>query len=514
MVRTGIEREFTAFFPFCGLGAGALGFLGAEIRLFNTPARFRSIGGVDINEEACSDFEMLTQSPALCADMFEVTPDDLRARFGRETPDVIFSSPPCQGMSALLSAELAQSPKYQRLNELVVRWLELMLTTWSPLPRLIIMENVPRITSRGAELLKRAHRMLKSAGFLVEQGYHDCGELGGLAQHRKRFLLVGRNPARCVPALYKPPLKRVRGCGEVLQQLPVPGTPQAAPFGKMHTLPRTSLLNLIRLALIPAGGDWRDIKGVLKEGQKRREVHKRHELLHWERAAGTVAGSGSNGVQNVADPRLESGVFISGDWHPGVLGVRGWDESSGTVTGRASASTGAFAVADPRVKVAYDAGYKVLRWSESAHTIAGKAACGTGAYQVADPRSFPVEGRFVPWDELLRLPELLGCNPARHPSQRIVIISPDGCWHRPLTTLELAVLQGLPPLFGGKPLALAGKADSRHRERIGNAVPVQTAQAIAERMLVTLSNTKESSFELFPQNGGDYWVEESRWDAR
>lgn len=612
-------REFTAFFPFCGLGAGALGFLGAEVRLFNTPSRFRSMGGIDIDREACSDFERLTSSPALHGDMHELTSDDLRQAFGPVAPDVVFSSPPCKGFSGLLSKEAAKKSKYQRLNQLVPRWVELMLETWDPPPRLIIMENVPRITARGKELLEQVHSMLGNAGYLVETGYHDCGEIGGLAQHRRRFLMVGRNPSRCSPILYQPPIKRVRGCGEVLGRLPIPTTPEADRYGRMHELPRISLMNMIRLALIPAGGDWRDIPGVLKEHQKRREVHKRHECADWDQPTGTIAGSGSNGVTNVADPRLKQnafkgkygvlrwdrasrtviggpsngGAFIADprlsegnpnryrnkyrviqwdeeaktvigatrpgsgapcvadprvfDHHGGILGVRDWDEASGTVTGGAAPTRGAFsvsdprlecapragaygvipwevpagtipgsahidnsgvAVADPRVKIAYDAGYKVLRWDEAAHTIAGKAACGTGAYSVADPRNIVVEGVFVPWDDLLYLPAILGVDPKRPPGVDIVIISPDGCWHRPMTTLELAALQGLPVDLGEQPLSLEGGAVSRWRERIGNAVPVQAAQAIAERMLVTLSDMVESSLELFPQNGGEHWVED------
>ena len=41
------ELECTAFFPFCGLGAGAYGFLQAEVTLLGRTARFRSLGGID-----------------------------------------------------------------------------------------------------------------------------------------------------------------------------------------------------------------------------------------------------------------------------------------------------------------------------------------------------------------------------------------------------------------------------------------------------------------------------------
>ena len=67
-----------------------------------------------------------------------------------------------------------------------------------------------------------------------------------------------------------------------------------------------------------------------------------------------------------------------------------------------------------------------------------------------------------------------------------VIIALDGTWHRPLTTLELAVLQGFPLVMpDGSPLRLAGNSDARWRERIGNAVPPPAAEAIAEEILLS-----------------------------
>ena len=68
-----------------------------------------------------------------------------------------------------------------------------------------------------------------------------------------------------------------------------------------------------------------------------------------------------------------------------------------------------------------------------------------------------------------------------------VIIAEDGTWHRPLTTLELLVLQGFDPRRSdGSYLVLPGRSDARWREHIGNAVPPPTARAIAEQILITL----------------------------
>ena len=507
-------RDFTAFFPFCGLGAGARGFLDAEVTLLGRRARFRSLGGIDVNAEACEDFERLTGSPALCADVAELEAVDLLRFVGPTAPDVVFGSPPCKGFSGLLSKKAAKKRKYQELNALVTKWFDLVLRAWpDEPPRLLLLENVPRISSRGSALLRRVKRQLGRAGYLFDERTHDCGELGGLAQHRRRYLLVARHPRRCPPFLYQPPKRRVRGCGEVLGELPLPEDPAAGP---MHRLPRISWLNWVRLALIPAGGDWRDLPDVLAEGQARREVHKRYEVAKWDEPTGVICGShGSNAASYVADPRVS--------WHRGILGVRPWDEASGTVTGRANPSTGTFAVADPRLlckpragaygvlswkkpaasvlgagrvdnarcsvgdprlnRPAFDHGYRVLRWGEPSFTVAGQSMPGCGAYSVADER---VTGSPTV-DDFRTLIDAWDGDPRKAPPFVPVIIAADGTWHRPMTTLELAALQGLPTELDGKPLELAGRAVSRHRERIGNAVPVQAAEAIATQMLVALT---------------------------
>lgn len=297
-----MTREYTTLFPFCGLGAGALGFLQAQ----HEGTSFRSLGGIDFDPIACADFERLTGSPAWCADLLQVKPQDLRDRYGERAPDVVFLSPPCKGASGLLSKGAAASDKYKQMNELAYVWTVLMLAAW-PIhrPRLVLLENVPRLPTRAAAMLGRVRELLQEAGYEISEGFHDCGVLGGLAQHRRRFLLVARLRQTTEHLLYEPPVKRVLGCGEVLSQLPIPLPDQETSAGPMHRLPRLSWLNWVRLSLIPAGGDWRDLPGVLEEGQRRGEVWKRHRVEAWEEPVGTVAGSGSNGVANVADPRVE-----------------------------------------------------------------------------------------------------------------------------------------------------------------------------------------------------------------
>lgn len=489
------EHEFTAGFLFAGLGAGALGFIEASAKLGQHGARFRSLGGVDNCPDACADFETITGSPATVADLSTMTPEELRAAWGDTRPDCIFLSPPCKGFSGLLSGKSAQAPKYQALNRLVLQGLFLACETWSSPPPLLVIENVPRIQSRGAHLLRQVRQLLASYGYVFHESTHDCGEIGGLAQHRRRYLLVARRPADVPSFVYQPPRQRVKGCGEILGTLPLPEDPSAGP---LHKLPRLAWLTWLRLALIPAGGDWRDLprEGVvvspLPEGAKRRSLWARYDVRPWDEPARTVAGEGSNGGFGVADPRIADAVALRSESRPNLLAVRGWDQPALTVTGSASVSSsnGAAAVADPRVDVALgctprSGAYGVLSWEEAAGTITGSMQVDNGPAAVADPRP--------PGDH-------------RYP----IIIAADGTWHRPMTALELAALQGIPTVIDGKPLQLAGNRRTSWVERIGNAVPVGAARAIGESMLTALLAAALGTWTL---GSTAIWVQEEERDA-
>lgn len=533
-------REYTIAHLFCGSGGGGLGSAEARAEIAGAVARFRVLGGVDVDAQACADFERLVRAPALCADVATLQPDELRRFLGPVAPDMILTSPPCKGFSALLPKTRAGLAKYQALNRLVLQGLHLALSTWDQPPRVIFMENVPRITSRGAELLAKARQLLLAHGYAWAEGNHDCGQVGGLGQHRRRYFLVARR-ASMREFVYVPPKQRVRACGEVLGELPVPGI-QSPAGGPMHELPRLSALNLLRLAAIPAGGDWRDLPGVVPEGAQRRSVHRRHKLLDWQQPSPTIGGSGSNGAAHIADPRLlalgatadgsaaykgSPGLFGVLDWHEpakavtgnaqvsgsntpaavadprvleheprrGAWGVLAWNAPSATVTGSARASGGSnthAAVGDPRaLTCAPRAGaYGVLRWDEAAALVSGNLRVDNGKAAVADPR---VEHAVGMWPEQLK----------SKPHGLLVIVAPDGTWHRPLSTLELAALQGFPTTVADEPLVLAGKSHTRWRQAIGDAIPPPAARAVCEQILEALVASDTNTFRLSAQ---EIWV--------
>lgn len=533
-------RDFTALFPFGGSGGGALGFLDAEVRLLGETGAFRCLGSLDFDAVACLDFERFTGAPAWCVDVQDVTASELHARYGRTAPDVVFMSPPCKGSSRLLSSAKAKTDKYRDMNRLAVVWTRVMLEAWGDdPPALLLLENVPGLPARAKGMITELREMLAAVGYVFHASDHDCGEVGGLAQHRRRYLLVARHPGKCPPLLYQPPKRRVRGVGEVLSLLPMPATLAAAEWGKLHTMPRLSWRNWLRLALIPAGGDWRDLAGVL-EGRARREVFRRHAVQSWTEPHPAVTGPGGHSVESVADPRVTldckpwSGAYGVQGWQdpaatvtgassvdnrpvavadvrvnscfPGGYGVRAWDKPSGTVTGESvGPSNGTMAVADPRLQLdapAFDAAYAVLKWADPARTIAGNAAVGCGAYAVADARTGWADGV-----RILTLDEAMGMDldPKKSPPFTPVIIAEDGTWHRPMTPMELSAIQGYPLRIGGEPIPWHG-GRTVVMEHVGNSVPPPAARAIAERMLVALLEAEAAGWSL---SGGDtpVWVD-------
>ena len=250
------HREILHAHLFAGLGGGARGFNRASARVGSMTASFRCLGGIDVDAAALADFERLAGVRGTRLDLVdreqyrafhgveppagwrEATSADIHQAFGHERPHVLFLSPPCKGFSGLLSEAKSKSKRYQALNRLALRGLWLALEAYADDPvELILLENVPRIASRGRVLLDRMTALLHAYGYAVAETSHDCGELGGLAQSRRRYLLMARHQRKVPPFLYEPPKRSLRGVGDLLGRMPLPGHGRAGP---MHRLPSLS----------------------------------------------------------------------------------------------------------------------------------------------------------------------------------------------------------------------------------------------------------------------------------
>jgi site-specific DNA-cytosine methylase len=448
------KKTYTIAHPFAGIGGTALGTDAASVRISGREVSFECVGGIDFDPLACQDYERLTGSRALCADMHTLQPAQLR-KFMPKCPDVVMASPPCKGHSGLLSAEKAAEEKYQEMNMLLLDFLFLFTSTWEEKPAIIFIENVPRIAARGKHLIDQVCQLLEAEGYAIHMGNHDCGEIGNLAQHRRRWFLMARLLDRVPHPVYRAPKKRVRACGEVLEALPIPG--DTITGGLMHDVPQLSWQNWVRLSLIPPGGDWRDLPGVLAKGQTKREQFRRVPVGKWTEPVATVTGSGGSAADNVADPRvpivldrahLIGMMFVDGRpagggvvhhkfegesthvtawdqpartvtgngrvqgsgaaavadprrWHNGALGVASWKKPANAITGQSRPVGGRFAVGDPRWKTVLG----VNPWTEPMGVVTGEGSITGGKFAVSDPRVDGISGRrggslgVTPWNE-------------------------------------------------------------------------------------------------------------------
>nr|MBL8412755.1 DNA cytosine methyltransferase [Dechloromonas sp.] len=579
------QREIRSFMLFGAIGAGAKGFLRGSARVGNLIAKPRCLGSVDVDSAANRDFKRLVGVEATTLDMFsleqyiafhgrmppagwqEATPEDIRRAAGHEFPHIVFLSAPCKGFSGLLNESRSKTDKYQSLNELTLRGIWLMLEAFQEeLPELIVFENVPRIATRGRHLLDQIVALLRAYGYAVAETTHDCGELGGLAQSRKRFLLVARHMAKVPPFLYEPPKKRLQAVGTVLDRMPLPGDTAAGP---MHRIPQLQWKTWVRLAFVEAGSDWRSLNrlavedGYLRDFLIVPQYHQGYLGVHrMEDTMGTVAGRSSptNGAFSIADPRFGQ----SDKWHDGhAYGVLPFDASARTIGGQQTPGQGYYSVADPRhqgpakhsnefrivpfdrtaqaVTSAHGSGqcvadprrqgdsygkYAVTPFDQPAGTVISGSTTGQGAYAVADPRpnGIPQAGDHYltgghygvrRWQDTSGAVASAACHdngywsvadhrlPAATDKLVAIIRAQDNSWHRPFTTLELAALQSI--IEPEEYLELDGLNDSDWRERIGNAVPPAAAEAIASTMYQTL--LLAWSGETFLLSSAPIWVQ-------
>lgn len=424
-----IENYKTAAVLFGGIGGESAGLLRSQVEYGGKLYRFKLLCSIDNDPVACLNHDLITgEKTSVVMDLFtrwqyeawhghkppagwrEVTTWDVWQAFREQVPFFLFLSPPCKGLSGLLPQGKSESEKYQALNYLTVRGLELALQACleygGSLPAIIQLENVPRITSRGKPLLQQIKKLLKKFGYAVSiRADHNLGEIGGLGQNRVRFLIMARNEEQIPNVIYYPEKKPLRSIGDIIGLLPAPGDTAAG--GPLHRLPRLQWKTWMRLALIPAGGDWRDLNKV--DYENLRVIHEprrgAYEVADWNetsRAVTSTAGPGrSNGVTAVADPRLN----LSDHGKTNILRIQKSDNPGMCVTGVPGPFQGAACISDPTLPDRpgrHPAQYRIVRADEPAPCVTG-TRLGSGALAIADPR---VQTSLMPdsygvqdWDE-------------------------------------------------------------------------------------------------------------------
>lgn len=173
-------KKLTAIDLYCGAGGLTLGL---------KRAGFDVVAGVEIDPEIVKTYEANhPKTKVIKRDIREVTGKEILELVGLEEVDLIAGCPPCQGFSSLTRKYKRKDPR----NDLI---LEMARIVEEIKPKMVMMENVSGIASRGKQMLEELVKRLESMGYIVNMGVLQMADFG-VPQSRNRFVLLAGNGFR------------------------------------------------------------------------------------------------------------------------------------------------------------------------------------------------------------------------------------------------------------------------------------------------------------------------------
>lgn len=168
------KEKPTAIDLFCGAGSLTLGL---------KKAGFDVIAGVEINKEIAKTYRTNhRKTKLLTKDVRNVTGKEILKLVGENKIDLIAGCPPCQGFSQLTEKYKREDPR----NDLVLEMARLIKEVK---PKMVMMENVSGITTKGKSMLDKFAKRLTSMGYLINMNVLQMADYG-IPQSRKRFVLL------------------------------------------------------------------------------------------------------------------------------------------------------------------------------------------------------------------------------------------------------------------------------------------------------------------------------------
>jgi DNA (cytosine-5)-methyltransferase 1 len=201
---------------FCGAGGLTLGL---------KKAGFNVLAGVEVNPEIAKTYKANhPEIKLLIKDVRKVTGADIFELTGKEKIDLVAGCPPCQGFSQLTE----KYKRYDLRNELI---LEMARLIEEIKPKMVMMENVPGIVTKGKSILNEFVKKLENFGYSINMDVLQMADYG-IPQSRRRFvLLAGKGfkialpqPTHCAVSNEKKNLKPWVTLARVIKDMPEPTT--------------------------------------------------------------------------------------------------------------------------------------------------------------------------------------------------------------------------------------------------------------------------------------------------
>ena len=273
---------------FAGCGGLSKGFMDAG---------FEIIVGVDNDQAALNTFAKNHNGAiALNADLSkQETFDEIVRIAGDKSIDVIIAGPPCQGFS-LTGPRNFDDPR----NKLYLAVLE-MVKQYQP--KGFIIENVPGMaTMYDGQVKEEVLRRFRNMGYNVECKIL-CAADYGVPQVRKRLIYMGVRNDIGKPVFPEPILTSDKyiTCREALDDLPSREAELGQELDEYTAEPCTEYQRLMRgncmvlsnhvatahkqfvkdtIALVPEGGNWKDLPKGVGESRKFHEAWTRYDTGH------------------------------------------------------------------------------------------------------------------------------------------------------------------------------------------------------------------------------------------
>ena len=233
---------------FCGGGGMTRGLLNAGIEV---------LFGLDSNPSCQRTYENNNHIPYLNKDILEITPEELIQEFPvllNNDELLMVGCAPCQPFSVLNPNNPDDHRSVNLLNEFgrIVEAIH---------PAHILIENVPGLRGRGAEVLQRFLEMLEREGYQYDRRIINAKDYG-VPQNRRRFILIASRLfiPQIPQATYGPDLQPYVTVFDAIHHFPPLVAGQENEHIPNHRAAGLTELNLQRLHVTPHNGgsrlDW------------------------------------------------------------------------------------------------------------------------------------------------------------------------------------------------------------------------------------------------------------------
>lgn len=260
-------------------------------------AGFKVIASVENNKRAMDTYRVNhPETTCLQKDIRELSGKEILSISPSGQIDLLAGCPPCQGFTSLTS-------KYKRVDARNYLINEMLRLVEEIRPKVIMMENVPGLMSRGKNLLDPVISRLKDLGYISEYSVLQVADYG-VPQFRRRFVLLAGlgfpiplpKPTHSKKDDNLPSWKTVK---QAIGGMPSPLTLSEAkksfffPTRDWHIVRDISTITKERLRVTKPGESWKEIPEELRP-----KCHKGGYLgfqnvygrMKWDDVAPTITG--------------------------------------------------------------------------------------------------------------------------------------------------------------------------------------------------------------------------------